>query len=66
MEHESKARSMLLAELTELRERVRRLEADKVSRHPADMQDDSRPRFEYLLAVCPAIIYTKQASGDYR
>jgi hypothetical protein len=38
MEHESKSRRKLFAELTELRERVRRFEAENVSRHTADVQ----------------------------
>jgi PAS domain S-box-containing protein len=67
MEQESRSRNKPLAELTELRERVRQLEAEKESPYPiANVHDDSRQRLEYLLAVSPAIIYTTQASGDYR
>ena len=67
MEQESKARSSLLAELTELRQRVRRLEAEKAARQAIDTaQGGSQQRLEYLLSVSPAIIYTTQAAGDFR
>lgn len=67
MEQDSKPKSRLLAELSKLRERVQQLEAEAASRQIiGNAQVDSQHRLAYLLSVSPAIIYTTQASGDYR
>ncbi len=67
MEQDSKSKSKLLAELSELRERVQQLEAEAASRQIiGNAQGDSRQRLAYLLSVSPAIIYTTQAAGDCR
>jgi adenylate cyclase len=63
----TKSKKQLLQELGELRQRVRALEmADR--RHAAvEMEPKGTgPALRELLAVSPAIIYTTQASGDYR
>src|SRR6516164_4247542 len=57
----------VMAELAHLRERVRELEALETGRATAETElSDARQRFQYLLAVSPAIIYATQASGDFR
>ncbi len=64
---ESKATSSeLMAELAFLRQRVCELEELERGRAAAESElSGARRRFEYLLAVSPAIIYTTHASGDF-
>ena len=61
MKQDSRTGGELIAELEALRERIGQLEAERAAR-----QGDSQQRLAYLLAVSPSIIYTTQASGDYR
>ena len=57
----------VVAELAYLRQRVRELEALEAGRATAETElSGARQRFQYLLAVSPAIIYATQASGDFR
>jgi PAS domain S-box-containing protein len=63
----TKSKKQLLEELVELRKRVRSLEtADRL--HEADEvgSKGSSLGMQELLAASPAIIYTTQASGNYR
>jgi len=66
MDDAKKAKEQLKDEPVGVRQRISTLEALQTERTviPADLKD-IRQRFQYLLAVSPAIIYTTQASGDY-
>lgn len=56
----------MAAELALLRQRVHDLEALQSGREATDKAlSGARQRYEYLLAVSPAIIYTTQTSGDF-
>lgn len=56
----------MAAELAVLRQRVHDLEALQSGREATDKAlSGARQRYEYLLAVSPAIIYTTQASGAF-
>jgi PAS domain S-box-containing protein len=63
----TKSKKQLLQDLAELRQRVRALEAAD-NRHAAVEIEPKRSSLGLrdLLAASPAIIYTTQASGDYR
>ena len=66
-EGRTKSKKQLLQELVELRQRVRALEVAE-NRHAAGEIEPPRTGLglRELLAASPAIIYTTQASGDYR
>src|SRR5262249_55495163 len=56
----------LTAELVRLRERVRELEVLQSGREAIETElRGARQRYQHLLAVSPAIIYTTHASGDF-
>src|SRR5215470_3082056 len=63
----TKSKKQLLQELVELRQRIRALEVTENRHAPGEIEP---PRtglgLRELLAASPAIIYTTQASGDYR
>jgi PAS domain-containing protein len=61
----TKSKKQLLDELVELRQRIRALEVEG-RRHSALEPKSTSPGLRELLAASPAIIYTTQASGDYR
>ena len=66
MEGGRKTNKQPAAELAELRERVRELEALQSEREAiATELSGARRRYQHLLAVSPAIIYTTHASGDF-
>jgi PAS domain S-box-containing protein len=66
MDDRRKTDKQLMAELARLRERVGELEALQSERETADAAlSGARQRYEYLLAVSPAIIYATHASGDF-
>jgi PAS domain S-box-containing protein len=66
MEGGSKANRQLTAELAALRERIRELEALEAGREAMKAElIGARQRYQHLLAVSPAIIYTTHASGDF-
>ena len=66
MEGGRKANKPLAAELAALRERVRELEALQAGRKAIETElNGARQRYQHLLAVSPAIIYTTHASGDF-
>src|SRR5262245_61529879 len=66
MEGGRKADKRLTAELAGLRERVRELEALQNGREAIETElSGARRRYQHLLAVSPAIIYTTHASGDF-
>src|SRR5262245_11954762 len=67
VDDKTKSKKQLLKELVELRQRVRVLEAAE-NRHAAIEIEPPRTGLglRELLAASPAIIYTTQASGDYR
>jgi len=61
-----KANKPLAAELAALRERVRELEALQAGRAAIENElSGARQRYQHLLALSPAIIYTTHASGDF-
>jgi PAS domain S-box-containing protein len=60
----ARSREQLLAELADLRDRVRALEEPQSERKGRDIHV-AQERFSYVLAVCPAIVYITQATGDY-
>ena len=66
MDDAKKAKEQLKDEPVGVRQPISALEALKTERTviPADLKD-VRQRFQYLLAVSPAIIYTTLATGDY-
>jgi PAS domain-containing protein len=62
----TKSKRQLLRDLAELRQRVRALESAD-NRHVVAIEPTGTSLgLRELLAVSPAIIYTTQASGDYR
>src|SRR5262249_24090264 len=62
----TKSKKQLLQDLAELRQQVRALEAAD-NRHAVAIEPTgTRLGLRELLAASPAIIYTTQASGDYR
>jgi adenylate cyclase len=66
MEGGKKASRQVTAELAGLRERVRELEALQTGREAIETElSGARQRYQHLLAVSPAIIYTTHASGDF-
>ena len=66
MEGGRKANKPLAAELAALRERVRELEALQAGRAAIENElSGARQRYQHLLALSPAIIYTTHASGDF-
>ena len=66
MEDGKKTGRQLTAELAVLRQRVRELEALHSKAEVSDPATiGARKRYEYLLAVSPAIIYTTHAAGDF-
>ena len=66
MEDGKKTNKQLTAEVAVLHQRVRELEALHSKGEVIDTATTgARKRYEYLLAVSPAIIYTTKASGDY-
>jgi PAS domain S-box-containing protein len=66
MEDGKKTNKQLTAELAALRQRVRELEALHSKGEVFDTATiGARKRYEYLLAVSPAIIYTTHATGDF-
>ena len=66
MEGGRKANKPLAAELSELRKRVRELEALRAGRAAIENElSGARQRYQHLLALSPAIIYTTHASGDF-
>jgi PAS domain S-box-containing protein len=61
----AKSKKQLLEEIVQLRQRVRALEAE--DRRQSSIEAEPKgTRLRQLLAASPAIIYTTQASGDYR
>jgi PAS domain S-box-containing protein len=61
-----KANKPVAAELAALRERVREFEALQAGREAMESElSGARQRYQHLLAVSPAIIYTTHASGDF-
>jgi adenylate cyclase len=66
MEDGKKTNKQLTAEVAVLRQRVRELEALHSKGEVIDTATTgARKRYEYLLAVSPAIIYTTHATGDF-
>jgi PAS domain S-box-containing protein len=66
MEDGKKTNKQFAAEVAALRRRVLELEALQSKREARDTAlSGARQRYEYLLAVSPAIIYTTHASGDF-
>src|SRR4029453_4481185 len=66
MEGGRKPNKQPAAELAGLRERVRELEALQKGREAIESElSGARQRYQHLLAVSPAIIYTTHASGDF-
>lgn len=66
MEDGRKTNKQLVAEMAVLRQRVHELEALQSGREAIDTAlSGARQRYEYLLAVSPAIIYATHASGDF-
>jgi PAS domain S-box-containing protein len=66
MEGGRKANKPPAAELAALRERVRELEALQAGHEAMESElSGARQRYQHLLAVSPAIIYTTHASGDF-
>jgi len=66
MEGGKKPNKQPAAELAILRERVRELEALQAGREAIESElSGARQRYQHLLAVSPAIIYTTHASGDF-
>src|SRR5215813_12617788 len=66
MEGGRKPNKQPAAELAELRERVRELEVLQSGREAIETElRGARQRYQHLLAVSPAIIYTTHASGDF-
>ena len=66
MEDRKKANKQLPTELAVLRQRVRELEARNNETEPvATATTDALRRYEHLLTVSPAIIYSTHATGDY-
>jgi len=66
MEVEKKTDKQRAAELVGLRQRTSAVEASKNEPKGADAElKAAHLRLEYVVAVCPAIIYTTQASGDF-
>jgi PAS domain-containing protein len=66
MEDGKKTNKQLTAEVAVLRQRVRELEALHSKGEVIDTSTTgARKRYEYLLAVSPAIIYTTHATGDF-
>jgi hypothetical protein len=64
MEGGKKASRQLTAELAGLRERIRELEVLQSGREAIETAlSGARQRYQHLLAVSPAIIYTTDASG---
>ena len=60
------ASRQLTAQLAALRERVRELESLQSGRQAIETElSGARQRYQHLLAVSPAIIYTTYASGDF-
>ena len=66
MEGGKKPNKQPATELAILRERVRELEALQAGREAIESElSGARQRYQHLLAVSPAIIYTTHASGDF-
>src|SRR4029453_8629059 len=63
----TKSKKQLLQELVDLRRRVRALEVTDNHRAPVEIEPPGTALgLRELLAASPAIIYTTQASGEYR
>ena len=66
MEGGNKTSRQVTVELGALRERVRELEALQAEHEAMETElKGARQRYQQLLAVSPAIIYTTHASGDF-
>lgn len=66
MEDARKTNKQLMAELAALRRRISELEALQSGHAAIEIElNGIRRRYQYLLAVSPAIIYTTRASGDF-
>jgi PAS domain S-box-containing protein len=65
MEDGKKTNKQLAAELAAARRRILALEAQRKSETIATATAGALQRYEHLLAVSPAIIYTTHATGDY-
>src|SRR5215467_8882894 len=66
MEDGKKTNRQLTAELAALRERIRELETLQAGREAMETElSGARQRYQHLLAVSPAIIYTTHASGEF-
>jgi PAS domain S-box-containing protein len=66
MDDQKKTNKQLVAELVGLRRRIKALESVQTEREAIETElNSARQRYQYLLAVSPAIIYTTQASGDF-
>ncbi len=67
MEDEKKTREQLIGELDGLRQRISGLEAFEPWRKAVEKErKEAHARLQHVLAVCPAVIYTTQASGDFK
>src|SRR5262245_13821919 len=67
VDDKTKSKKQLLQELAELRQRVRALEVAETAHAAVEIEPTGTGLgLRELLAACPAIIYTTQASGDYR
>jgi PAS domain S-box-containing protein len=66
MEERTQSNKQLTAEAVGLRPRIRAQEALAAERKGAETElNATRGRLQHVLAVCPAIIYSTQASGDF-